>query len=264
MGTHSSAPAIDADRPAAGLRRLRADLGVDTLLHAVHRDAKPDLLGALTRYGAGFEITSYVYLGALLDAGADPAAVLHAGPGGPAGDLRRSYADGVRRFLVDTRAELVKLASVAPGAEVLVRVAAPLCAPAPAPSCPGGPREALRLLCTAPSLGLRPYGLAVDLGTGAAPVAWAAAIGYTAAVARALEPYRIHLSALALAGDVPVPARGLGTVIAQTVRGCWPYPPEVLLEPGGDVVAGAALPAPDAADLSWLYRDAAAERLLVA
>lgn len=264
MGTHTSAPAVDADRPADGLRRLRADLGVDTLLHAVHRDARVGLLDALARYGAGFEITSYAYLGAVLDAGADPATVLHASPAAPAGDLRRSYADGVRRFLVDTRSELVKLASVAPGADVLVRIAAPLCAPAPTRPGPGGPREALRLLCTASSLGLHPFGLAVDLGTGAAPVAWAAAIGYTAAVARALEPYRVHLSALALAGGVPFPGRELGTVIATTVRACWPYPPEVLLEPGGEVVADAALPGPDATDLNWLYLDTAAEALLVA
>ncbi len=241
MRTHTSG----TDR----LRRLRADLGADTLLHAVHRDASAGLLATLARYGAGFEITSYAYLGPVLDAGADPAAVVHAGSAGPAGDLRRSYADGVRRFVVDTRSELVKLASVAPGADVLVRVAAPLCAPA-RPGA-GSPREALRLLCTAASLGLRPYGLAADLGTGAAPVAWDAAIGYTAAVARALEAYRIHLPVLALAGRVP------GAVIAETVRGCWPYPPHVFLEPGGDVVA-------EVAGRSPLYRSTAGEALLVA
>src|SRR5215471_15940884 len=74
--------------------------------------------------GCEFEVASASELDELVAIGVDPARVLYSNPVKPVRHIARAYQAGVRQFAFDSRNELIKLAAVAPGSKVSVRLAA--------------------------------------------------------------------------------------------------------------------------------------------
>jgi ornithine decarboxylase len=92
------------------------------LFYAMKSNPMPEVVGALTRLGAGVEVASIYELRAATGDGIDPADVLFSNTVKPAAHVAEAYRAGLHRFAFDSEGELHKLAEVAPGAKVYVRL----------------------------------------------------------------------------------------------------------------------------------------------
>ena len=85
-------------------------------------NSAPEVLQTAAAAGAGFEIASLGELRMLQDVGVDPAEVLYSNTVKPAAHIAGAAEAGLWRFAVDSEGELEKIARVAPGSAVYVRV----------------------------------------------------------------------------------------------------------------------------------------------
>ena len=103
---------------------MTAGLPGFTVHYAMKCNPHPEILAELHGLGCRFEVASAPELDLLADAGVDPADTLFSNPVKPVGHIARAHAKGLWRFAFDSEDELDKLAAVAPGAAVYVRLAA--------------------------------------------------------------------------------------------------------------------------------------------
>lgn len=180
---------------------LRAALRGVELFYAVKCNPHPRLLRELAALGVGFEVASAAELHAATDlVPADRVMCLH--PIKSPAFVRELHARGVRVLAVDCREELDKVAALAPGAQVLVRVSVsnvgsrhPLDGKF---GCP--PTEAGSLLRAGAGLGLVPLGVTTHVGTQcASPATWLAALR----VCRGVLAEVPGATVLSLGGGVP-------------------------------------------------------------
>jgi ornithine decarboxylase len=188
--------------------------------------------------------------------------------------IRAAARDGVWRFAFDSACELEKLATLAPGAAVYVRLATRH----PGSLVPSegkfgvGVDQAVDLLRRAGSLGLQPYGIAYHVGSQMTdPSAWADATRDSAAVLRRLAGHGIALRMLDVGGGFPArytdPVPDLseyGASIAQAAERHLPYPVQLCAEPGRALVAEAGvlvasvIGTAERGGTSWLHLDVGA------
>ncbi|GGJ89654.1 ornithine decarboxylase [Pilimelia anulata] len=242
---------------------------------AMKCNSTPEILQALHRQGASFEVASIGELHALQALGVDPAGVLYSNPIKPPAHVAAAHAAGLWRFGVDSVGELHKIARYAPGSAVYLRLRVddstsvfPLSRKFGAEL--SGARE---LLLTARRLGLRPYGLTFHVGSQCAnPSAWRQAIAAAGTLmSQALED-GIRLEMLNLGGGFParyvaaVPSiTEIATIIEGALRDLLPYRPELIAaEPGRHLVAETSVMATTVlgrevrAGENWLYVDVGA------
>ncbi len=251
----------EADVPPPG-PELVLDLGVVTEHHrrfrqalpgvAVHFAMKcqpdPPLLAHLAGLGCRFEVASLPELAILIELGVAPSEVVFSNPVKPWWHVRDAYAAGVRRFAADSDAELDKLASYAPGAAVMIRLAvSPAVSDVPSEGKFGvDPDEAVRLLLAAAEAGLHPWGLTFHVGSQMTdPHAWTAPVRDVAMIMERLAPLGVRLGGLDIGGGFPAdygpavpPIEDYGTIISAALSEL-PYAVEVLAEPGRGLVADA-------------------------
>src|SRR5262249_48637646 len=152
--------ATDCDEVARRLESFdRAMHGIRPFFALKCNSAKP-VLSTLAERGAGFEIASVFELDPLQAVGVSPYDVLFSNTVKPEQHIRLAAARGVWRFSLDSESELRKLADVAPGSAVYVRMNVedshsmfPL-----SRKFGTSADEAMRLLAMAQGMGLRPYG----------------------------------------------------------------------------------------------------------
>jgi ornithine decarboxylase len=242
---------MDLDRVEAAYLNLAATLGVDAIHYAMKCNPDMRVLATLHRLGCGFEIASYPELARLMAIGVDGSAVLYSNPVKPVDHIRAAYRAGCRRFAVDGRAELVKLAQHAPGSSVYVRLR---CANVGTSGVPSegkfgvDGRLAVELLRDSVALGLHPYGLTFHVGSQMTrPSAWADAIDAAGAVMEDLDELGIRLRMLDIGGGFParygeaVPQpHEYGTLIKRAVDRL-PYRPLIVAEPGRALVGEAGV-----------------------
>jgi ornithine decarboxylase len=242
---------IDLDRVEAAYLNLAATLGADQIHYAMKCNPDMRVLATLHRLGCGFEIASYPELARLLAIGVDGSAVLYSNPVKPIDHIRAAYRAGCRRFAVDGRAELRKLAEHAPGSNVYVRLRCRTAGPSGVPSegkfgVDG--RLAVELLRESVALGLHPYGLTFHVGSQMTrPSAWAEAIDAAGAVMADLDEIGIRLRMLDVGGGFParygaaVPQpHEYGELIKRAVDRL-PYRPLIVAEPGRALVGEAGV-----------------------
>ena len=239
---------MDLGAVADGYRRMTAALPGITLHYAMKCNDFPPVLSTLAGLGCRFEIASARELDALLPLGVDPGQVLFSNPVKAPRQIERAYAAGVRRFAFDSVSELDKLAALAPGTDVYVRLAAPdIDSEVPSEGKFGVcPDTAAELLLTARDRSLRPYGIAFHVGSQMMrPVAWRAPLTVVGEVMAKLATDGVRLDMVDLGGgfparyDVAPPAAGeYGAVIAAGLAAL-PYPVHVVAEPGRALVAEA-------------------------
>lgn len=263
---------------------LDCDIAVDNwsrIKHSIHAPnvdvfyslkANPDahLARALTRAGSGFDIASGAELELLGLIGVKPEQIIFSAPVKLPRDIGRAFEFGVRRYVYDSETEIEKLAALAPGSEVLLRLSVsnegsrwPLARKFGAP-----PEEALDLLLMARRRGLKCVGLTFHVGSQCeSPGTWDGAIGTCRAVWRAAETAGLKLSVLDIGGGLPARYTGpvpsieaLGARITGLVSA---FPPDttVLVEPGRAIVADAGVLAATVigkrtrSGRTWLYLD---------
>jgi ornithine decarboxylase len=115
---------MDLDLVEDAYRRIVAALPMVTVHYATKCNPHPAVLARLHAIGSSFEIASAVELDTLRSIGVDPKELIYSNPVKPIEHIARAHRAGVRRFAFDSLDELAKLATVAPEAEVFVRLAA--------------------------------------------------------------------------------------------------------------------------------------------
>ena len=176
---------LDVPHAVASYRRLANALPGTAMHYAVKANPDPTLLAALARAGCRFDVASPAEITAAILAGARAEELVYSNPVKRREDVRFAARLGVDLFVVDSPAEVEKVAEAAPGAGVLCRLVTsgegsdwPLsrkygCSTA----------EAVTVLCHAAALGLRVDGVSFHVGSQQRdPEMWAAPIASAATV----------------------------------------------------------------------------------
>jgi ornithine decarboxylase len=239
---------IDLDRVASAYRALAAGLPGVGVHYAMKCNPHPEVLALLHALGCRFEIASATELDALLAVGADARQVLSSNPVKPIAHIARQHAAGVWRFAFDSEDELDKLAAAAPGAAVVVRLAAhQIRSGVPSEGKFGVDVDAaVSLMLAARERGLHPYGVAFHVGSQMLlPHAWRAPLRAVGYLMNKLAAEDVFLQMVNLGGGFPARYTGKTPPLADywatigTGLGQLPYAAAAVCEPGRAVVAEA-------------------------
>lgn len=204
---------LDLDAAEAAWRSL-AQAFPEALIHyAVKANPAPALLARLASLGSGFDAASWPEIEACLAAGAVPERISFGNTVKSADAIARAHAVGVPLYASDTEADLRKIARLAPGRGVYVRVAVENAGAAWPLAGKFGttPDEAARLLHLAHDLGLSAEGISFHVGSQQTdPAAYAAAIDRVARIFTALRAGGLPMRLLNLGGGFPI---NLGEVV---------------------------------------------------
>ncbi|MGH3379469.1 MAG: hypothetical protein ACRDP6_32520 [Actinoallomurus sp.] len=244
---------FDLAKVAEAYGRLRLALpGGTAIKFAMKCNADDRLLRAVKDLGGGFVVASYGELAVLRDLQiVDAGEVLFSNPVKRPDDVARAFAAGLDRFAFDSEREAQKLAELAPGSRVYVRLKtwAAQSAVASEGKFGVGADHAIRLMLYAASLGLVPHGITFHVGSQMTDIAaWETAIAEAAAVMRALADNGVRIQMLDMGGGFPVQYDGaavpsisaIGKSIAHAVSQL-PYPVQTMVEPGRFLAAPAGV-----------------------
>lgn len=243
-------PALVMNLAAVEAAYLRFSTAMPSI--AVHYAMKcnphRDVLATLRSLGCRFEIASAPELDQLLALDVDPATVLYSNPVKPGAHIRAAYAGGVRCFAFDSVDEAAKLAALAPGSDVIVRLDARTARSGVPSEGKFGvdPDTAARLLVQARSLGLCPFGVAFHVGSQMlSPHAWQPPLAAVRRLMYRLADGGIFLQMVDLGGgfparyDVTPPSLERYAEVIKGGLAALPYPVRAVVEPGRAIAAEA-------------------------
>ncbi|MFL9826211.1 type III PLP-dependent enzyme [Rhodoplanes sp. SY1] len=245
------------------------------VFYAVKANPAPEVLSLLASLGSCFDTASVPEIEMALAAGASPDRVSFGNTIKKERDIARAYALGVRMFAVDCKAEVEKIARVAPGARVYCRFLYD-CAGAEWPlsrkfGC--DPEMAVDVLEHAHRLGLEAYGVSFHVGSQQRNVrSWDRALKSAGAIFRGCAERGITLSMVNMGGGFPtkylkkVPVvESYGRAIFRAL--CKHFGnaiPETIIEPGRGMVGNAGVIEAEVVlvstksekdELRWVYLD---------
>lgn len=205
----------------------------------------------LDEIGAGFEVSSRGELTLLLEAGIPSTRIISSNPMKDPDFIAYAHANGVSLFALDSYSEIEKLAQLAPGSEVYVRLTVsnegsrwPLSRKFGVET-----EEAVNLLLSSKERGLKPCGITFHVGSQCVDTAsWVEAIKKTKVAWDMAKDKGLELSLLNLGGGFPVkyteevpPLSLIAKVIKDTLRECFSSSIEVIIEPGRALVGEAGI-----------------------
>lgn len=254
------------------LSLARALPGVD-LHYAVKANPAAEVLRTLADLGARWDVASPGEIDAALAVDPDPARLSYGNTIKKASDIAAAARRGVRRFTVDSRAELDKIIAAAPGAQVVVVRLTTSGAGADWPlarkfGC--GPAEARQLLAAAVAAG-HEVGVGFHVGTQQRdPHAWDQPLALAGRLDRELRAAGARLSVVNLGGGFPAAHLGVTApiadygraILAAVRRHLGDRPPPLMAEPGRSLVADAGTLITEVVLVSqregerWVYLDA--------
>src|SRR6202521_2229350 len=222
------------------------------VFYAVKANPAPEVLSLLAALGSCFDTASVPEIGMVLAAGAAADRISFGNTIKKERDIARAHALGVQLFAVDCKAEVDKIARVAPGAKVFCRFLF---------HCTGAewplsrkfgcvPEMAAEVLGHARQRGLDPCGVSFHVGSQQRRVqAWDDALKSASAIFRACAERGINLSMVNLGGGFPtrylkeVPAvETYGRSIFRALRKHFGNRiPETIIEPGRGLVGNAGV-----------------------
>src|SRR5580704_3346721 len=220
------------------------------VFYAVKANPSPQVLALLAGLGSCFDIASIAEIEMVLAAGAAPDRISYGNTIKKERDIARAFALGVRLFAVDCKAEVEKIARVAPGSKVFCLFLFD-CAGAEWPlsrkfGCDTA--MAVDVLEHAHRLGLEAHGVSFHVGSQQPrPQAWDQALKLAASIFRACAERGITLAMVNLGGGFPtrylkeVPAvQTYGRSIFRSLRKHFGNAiPETIIEPGRGMVGNA-------------------------
>lgn len=234
---------VDLDVIAENYARLRRVLPLAEIFYAVKANPAREILSLLADLGSSFDAASLFEIEQCLDVGAAPERVSYGNTIKKERDIASAFGHGIRVFAFDSKAELDKIATAAPGAKVYCRIVVTNDgADWPLSEKFGCEMDMARdLLIRARDRGLEPYGVAFHVGSQQRDVAkWEVAIGKTAMLFSALNEAGIELQMVNLGGGFPAHYRGrvppidrYGEAIMAAMRRHFGNKlPEMVVEPG--------------------------------
>lgn len=250
-GRPTPALVMDSELVREDFNAFRGCFPTAGLFYALKANSDPQVASLFCELGSGFEVGSEGTLRLVLDLGVPASKIISGNPLKTPEFVRHAYDVGVRKFTFDSLAEVDKMAELAPGSEVCVRIAVsnnysewPL-------DKKFGIEEdkAAGMLCAARSAGLVPTGIAFHPGSQCVDTAgWAEGLKQCKRVWDQAAAMGIKLTSLNLGGGFPseytrpVPRLDqIARVIERNMRELFPESPELLLEPGRGLVGEAGV-----------------------
>lgn len=240
---------FDVAAAVRAYERMRDALGGIGVHFAVKCQPAPAVLAGLAAAGARFEVASAREVRALRRLGVPGADMVFANPVKPITDIAYAWKQGVPTYAFDSPAELVKLRTAAPGAEVMVRLATVPGSEVPSEGKFGvDPVSAATLLLAAVECGLDASGVAFHVGSQTLdPGAWVAPIEDAAHVMRAVERHGLKVRLIDIGGGFPVhygdvsppPIERYADTIRDALDAHLPHEVDVIAEPGRAIAAAA-------------------------
>ncbi len=246
-------PFLGMDRAALDrkAREFREQEGRCPSFYAVKANPDPTVVGAIAESGVGFEISSESELAVLTRLGVNPERIITSNPIKTPGFIEAMVRLGHREFVFDSTAEAEKLARLAPGSDVSIRLTVdnlesswPL-----ADKFGVGVDHAADLLLSAPGMGLNPTGITFHVGSQCLGLAsWRAALERSAELWRRVSAAGVNLRSLNIGGGFPAHHdEGIPTVretfglVYALVSELFPPGVELRAEPGRGLVADAGV-----------------------
>jgi ornithine decarboxylase len=245
------------------------------VFYAVKANPAPEVLALLAGLGSCFDTASVAEIEMALAAGAPADRISYGNTIKKERDIATAFGLGIRLFAVDCKAEVEKVARVAPGSRVFCRI---LCDGAGAEwplsrkfGCE--PAMAADVLEHAHRLGLEAYGVSFHVGSQQRNQhAWDRALAQAAAVFRECGERGMSLSMVNLGGGFPtrylknVPSvKTYGSAIFKALRKHFGNRiPETIIEPGRGMVGNAGVIETEVVliskkseedDVRWVYLD---------
>uniref|UniRef100_UPI003D13CBAD type III PLP-dependent enzyme n=1 Tax=Pseudorhodoplanes sp. TaxID=1934341 RepID=UPI003D13CBAD len=243
---------VDLDVVRENYNNFARALPDSRVFYAVKANPAPEVLSLLASMGSCFDTASVAEIEMALAAGATPDRISYGNTIKKERDIARAFALGIRLFAVDCKAEVEKVARVAPESKVFCRI---LCDGAGAEwplsrkfGCE--PSMAADVLEHAHRQGLNAYGISFHVGSQQRNQhAWDRALAQAAAVFRECGERGINLSMVNLGGGFPtkylknVPTvRTYGSAIFRALRKHFGNRiPETIIEPGRGMVGNAGV-----------------------
>jgi ornithine decarboxylase len=265
---------FDLDRVRAQYEKLYEALGRAGIHYAVKANNHAAVLASLAATGCGFEVASIFEANLLSDLGVDPSRLIFSAPIKLASHIRDAFRLGIKRYVFDCRSELEKIAALAPGSELLIRLAVgnegsrfPL-------SMKFGAElnESVALAQEASRAGLRIAGVAFHVGSQCErEETWVEAMEKASRLWRLLEergaePYCLDIGGgFPIGYDRPVPSlESIGSKLLEAAESLFPEGIELIAEPGRCVTGEAGVLVTSVIGRAkrdgteWLYVDASA------
>lgn len=242
---------FDLDRVRNQFERLRNAFPGGLIRYAVKANNHDEILSALVEMGSGFEIGSKQEGAKVLSLGAKPEDIIFSAPVKLPSHIREAFGMGIDLFVFDSDEELEKLALLAPGSRVMVRVAVrnegSLFQLGLKFGIPWD--EAVELMERASLRGMKPYGISFHVGSQCErKETWKEAVETASRAWERLESRGIQLECLNIGGGFPVPYQNdvpsieeIASTVHEAVDLNIGRPVTLMLEPGRYVVAESAM-----------------------
>jgi len=270
---------VDLDVVAENYRTLARALPLAGIFYAVKANPAPEILRALAALGSSFDAASWGEIELCLSLGISPHKISFGNTIKRTQDIAKAANAGVNVFAVDSREEIDKIATHAPGSEVFCRILME-CAGADWPlsrkfGC--APSQAVGLLTHAREQGLSAVGLSFHVGSQQQDLSqWDKAIGLVADLFADAEKAGLSLSLVNLGGGFAGVYRGnapsseehseaIMIAMRKHFTGRIGRPlPRMIVEPGRGMVADAGVIEAevvlvsrkgDGDDRRWVYLD---------
>ena len=216
---------------------------------AMKSNSEPEILRTIMECGAGFEVASKYELRMLKEIGVKPETIIFGASVKAADHIKEFYEYGVDRYAFDSVPEIEKIAAMAPGSRVYVRISVNDDGSVFKFSEKFGTEKEniVPFLRLAKQLGLKPYGISFHVGSQAGnKLAWANAIREIKPAIEELLAEGIHIEAIDLGGGFPCNSYVSSSEdftldeIASSLLEAYetlPIKPKLLLEPGRGIIA---------------------------
>lgn len=241
--------------------------------YAMKSNSEIELLETLSNEGSGFEVASVYELNILKKLNIAPEQIIYGTSVKPRSHIKEFFEYGVDRFAFDCPAELEKIAAVAPGSRVYVRISVNDAGSVFRFSEKFGTEKEniVPLLQRAKELGLKPYGISFHVGSQASnPLAWANALKSLHEPLEQLEKVGIKIDIIDIGGGYPCWYASSETELnlEEIARHTYeqyeklPYQPQLMLEPGrgisatAGVVVASVIGKVERKGTTWLFLDA--------
>ena len=241
--------------------------------YAMKANSEPDVLRLLLELGSGFEVASAYELDILKSISVPPERIIYGTSVKPARHIKEFFDYGVNRFAFDSFPELEKIAALAPGSRVYVRIRVDDTGSVYRFSEKFGAEkeDIVPLLQHAKELGLQPYGISFHVGSQATNLmAWTNAMENLHPIMEHLKKINVDIEILNLGGGYPCKYLssthefGLEEIAQQTLKRYrrLPYQPQLILEPGRGMVADTGIVVTSIIERverrgsTWLFLDA--------
>lgn len=222
------------------------------IYYALKANSDPKILQYLDEMGSGFEAASLYEIELLIKLGVNAKKIIYGTAVKPATHIIYAHKAGIDRYAADSKEEVEKIASLAPGARIFIRTVVDDTGSVFTMSERfGAPITTVKnLLLFAIELGLKPYGISFYVGSQATNAnRWANGINTVKPVIEELAEQGIKLDIINIGGGFPASYKNhknaplLPEIVARIHNSLHtlPYIPKIIMEPGRGLVANSTV-----------------------